>query len=91
MTLDDVLLKMRRLALLTCGSLTVMVFVWYCVDDDHCKGDVPASVNMNMIISSQVCFNSSVKLLHYLLQMVDYQMLKEDNAVLHRELDGMKT
>jgi len=23
--------------------------------------------------------------------MVDYQMLKEDNAVLRRELDGMKT
>jgi len=28
---------------------------------------------------------------HFLLQMVDYQMLKEDNSVLRRELDGMKT
>lgn len=28
---------------------------------------------------------------HCLLQMVDYQMLKEDNSVLRRELDGMKT
>ena len=26
-----------------------------------------------------------------LLQMVDYQMLKEDNSVLRRELDSMKT
>jgi len=42
-------------------------------------------------MSTMLCCTWLIKYEHYfVLQMVDYQMLKEDNSVLRRELDGMK-